>query len=113
MFEKPLRCDLPKRKEHADFPVISVDEIVYRHGTIYKHITRSREEIRDLREATGSDINELVVFKPERVGLHECIVQASPLLDLSVLLEKLLAPNVTLFNIQQLYSPANNRATPY
>ncbi|MFN7097730.1 MAG: hypothetical protein ACK4PR_09270, partial [Gammaproteobacteria bacterium] len=94
LFRKPLNYKMPViEQEHLDPWKISVDEIIYLNGTIYEHISRSREEIKELSDASGLEVKELVVFLPDRMALHECIVNITVMVDLSdlTLLDKLLS----------------------
>jgi hypothetical protein len=76
---------LPKARERAGRPKLPTDPFkiekhatVDRRATIYKdsYITRTPDELDRIQAATGGWPSTLVVFRPERMALHETIAAA-------------------------------------
>ncbi len=53
---------------------ITIEKILDKQFTIYEVGTRDFHEIEEMKKATGYEVKELVVFKPERMFLHELII---------------------------------------
>jgi hypothetical protein len=64
---------LPRPK---DAWTIKKSNTIDHRSTLYEHAMRSADEIDRIRNATGQWAQDIVVFKPERMALHETIAAA-------------------------------------
>ncbi len=55
---------------------VYAEQVIYSNGTIFQHSYRDTLSLQMLKKATGLSVKELVVFKPDRMVIHEMLILA-------------------------------------